>query len=150
MHIQNTAKEAINMYKLEFLVVDFKKVITDKEHKMKDKIFRAYCFKKTFIQIFNFVPHVLNSCRPKKKETLTLKWRPRFLVFIWSILKRILFTPLLNRNFFILSIESDIERRFFNNHNVEYSILLLGFYLVPSRSIPHVCVLIFSSYCSPA
>ena len=77
MLIQNTAKESIGVYKL-----DFKEIITDKEHKVRGKIFRTYYFKKTLIRIINFVPRVLNNCRPKKKETLTSKWGPRFLVFI--------------------------------------------------------------------
>ena len=90
------------MYKLDFLLVDLKKVITDKGNKTRGKIFHAYYFKKTFIQINNFVPRVLSNYRPKKKEPLKLKLRSRFLLFISSILKRILFTPLLNRNVFIL------------------------------------------------
>ena len=70
MDIQNTAKETIEVHKLDFLLVDFKKVITDKEHKMRSKIFLAYYFKKTFIQIINFVPRVLVIADPERKRHL--------------------------------------------------------------------------------
>ena len=35
---------------------------------MRSEIFRAYYLKIFFIQIINFLPHVLNNYRPKKRE----------------------------------------------------------------------------------
>ena len=137
------------MYKLDFLLVDLKKVITDKGNKTRGKIFHAYYFKKTFIQINNFVRRVLSNYRPKKKEPLKLKLRSRFLLFISSILKRILFTPLLNRNVFILWGQSDVERMVLITTRFLYSTYFLGFYFVFFWLVPYVCLLMFSSYCSP-